>query len=36
MDLLIAATAQMEKVPLISFDEDLRALADVIDLRNGA
>lgn len=34
MDLLIAATAQVEEVPLVSLDEDLRALADVIDLRN--
>ncbi len=34
MDLLIAATAAVEEVPLISLDEDLRALADVIDLRN--
>ncbi len=34
MDLLIAATAQVMEVPLISLDEDLRALADVIDLRD--
>ena len=34
MDLLIAATAQVTEVPLISLDEDLRPLADVIDLRS--
>ena len=33
MDLLIAATAQVEEVPLISLDEDLHALADGIDVR---
>jgi predicted nucleic acid-binding protein len=33
-DLLIAATAQVTEVPLISLDEDLRPLADVIDLRS--
>jgi len=32
MDLLIAATAKALHVPLISLDEDLNPLADVIDL----
>ena len=36
MDLLIAATAQVEQVPLISLDDDLSALGDVIDLRRAA
>jgi predicted nucleic acid-binding protein len=33
MDLLIAATAKALRVPLISLDEDLSPLADVVDLR---
>jgi len=33
MDLLIAATAKALHVPLISLDEDLNPLADVVDLR---
>lgn len=36
MDLLIAATAQVEGVPLVSLDEDLRPLDDVIDLREAS
>lgn len=35
MDLLIAATAQVADLPLISLDEDLRSLADVVDIRPG-
>lgn len=34
MDLLIAATAQVLRVPLISLDRDLLALADVLDVRD--
>jgi predicted nucleic acid-binding protein len=33
MDLLIAATAQVAGVPLISLDDDLSPLRDVVDLR---
>ena len=33
MDLLIAATAQALDLPLISLDQDLEPLADVVDLR---
>jgi len=36
MDLLIAATAQVLAVPLISLDEDLLALGDVIEVRGRA
>jgi predicted nucleic acid-binding protein len=36
MDLLIAATARVLDLPLITLDEDLEPLADVVDLRRTA
>jgi predicted nucleic acid-binding protein len=36
MDLLIAATAKALGLPLITLDQDLLALADVVDVRSGA
>ena len=36
MDLLIAATAKTLNLPLISLDQDLEPLADVVDLRRTA
>jgi predicted nucleic acid-binding protein len=36
MDLLIAATAQALSLPLITLDQDLEPLADVVDVRHRA
>jgi predicted nucleic acid-binding protein len=36
VDLLIAATAKALGLPLITLDQDLLALADVVDVRPGA